>query len=32
MGVGNSRDNMPQHEASCELAYYDQRAGNDHEC
>ena len=31
MGVGNSRDNMPQREASCELSRDGQRAGNDHE-
>ena len=31
MGVGNSRDNMPQREASYELARDDQRTGNDHE-
>ena len=31
MGVGNSRDNMPQREASYELSRDGQRAGNDHE-
>lgn len=31
MGMGNSRDNMPQREASYELSRDGQRAGNDHE-
>ena len=30
-GRGNSRDNMPQREASYELSRDGQRAGNDHE-